>query len=221
MTSDTTKFRNKKRLLYGVGVNDSVETVTGSVQVRTESGCKQKRIRTCPFHAVWSSMLDRCYSKPLRKVNPTYEGCTVCDDWLLFSTFKSWMEKQDWKDKQLDKDLIVPNNMLYSDKTCIFVSQEVNLFIAGDKKFIEGQMPRGVCWSKCAGKYMARCSSKGDSNRYLGLFTSKKEAHNAWLTEKLKLARILASKQDNPLVARALIDRYENYYQYFGEVFDD
>lgn len=36
------------------------------------------------------------------------------------------MIKQDWADKQLDKDLINPNNKLYSPETCFFISGTLN-----------------------------------------------------------------------------------------------
>lgn len=40
-------------------------------------------------------------------------------------------------------------------------------------------------------------------------------AHKAWLQYKLEQARILATKQTDVRVAKALIDRYENYHNYF------
>lgn len=30
----------------------------------------------------------------------------MADEWNTFSNFKNWMEKQNWEDKQLDKDII-------------------------------------------------------------------------------------------------------------------
>ena len=73
-------------------------------------------------------MLQRCYSESHLVRQPTYKGCSVCEEWLTFSNFKSWMEQQDWEGKQLDKDLLVYKNKIYSPETCVFVSSVINSF---------------------------------------------------------------------------------------------
>ena len=45
----------------------------------------------------------------------------------------------------------------------------------------------------------------------LGLFSTAEDAHKAWLAHKLEKAYILAAEQLDERVAKALIDRYENY----------
>lgn len=96
--------QTRKVLVCGVGINDA----TYSVYRYKGSAGSQKRIWACPFYRTWGTMLGRCYSDKFHEQNPTYVGCTVCDEWLTFSKFKAWMETQDWKDKQLDKDILVP-----------------------------------------------------------------------------------------------------------------
>ena len=61
-------------------------------------------------------------------VSPTYKGCSVSEEWLRFSNFKRWMEKQDWDGKQLDKDILFEGNKVYSAETCVFVTSVVNSF---------------------------------------------------------------------------------------------
>lgn len=106
-----------RRLVYGVGVNDADYMLKPTVNGRREC---------CPFYQKWKSMLERCYSDKNFKKYPSYIGCTVCYEWLIFSKFKSWMENQDWKGKQLDKDIRVKGNKIYSPETCSFVSHAVN-----------------------------------------------------------------------------------------------
>lgn len=52
-------------------------------------------------------------------------------------------------------------------------------------------------------------------NKFLGYFDDPKLAHEAWLEFKLKQAYILAGKQSDERIAKALIARYENYEEYF------
>lgn len=49
----------------------------------------------CPFYKTWVSMIRRCYDEKVHELKPCYSGCSVVDEWLLFSNFKSWMEDQD------------------------------------------------------------------------------------------------------------------------------
>lgn len=104
---------HSRKMLCGVGVNDAdyiISPIVNGVQVR------------CPFYNRWKDMIYRCYSEVSQKGNPTYKACTVCDEWLLFSNFKKWMEKQDWKGKQIDKDIKVKGNKEYGPDTCLLVT---------------------------------------------------------------------------------------------------
>jgi len=94
-----------KRLVHDVGVNDS---------------CYGDALR-CPFYSTWVSMLKRCYSKIYQEKNRAYIECAVFNEWLVFSVFKSWMEEQNWKENELDKDILFNGNKIYSPETCIFV----------------------------------------------------------------------------------------------------
>ena len=69
----------------------------------------------------------------------------------------------------------------------------------------------GVCLEKASNKFMATCNDGSGKKKYLGLFDTELEAHKSWLAFKLEQAKILAAEQSDPRVAKALIDRYENY----------
>ena len=110
----------KRTLKYGVGINDAQY----QVQLRNTDNT----LLTCPFYKVWSDMLKRCYSQTFLTKNPTYKGCYVCTPWLTFSNFRKWMETQAWKGKELDKDILIAGNKIYSPETCIYVPQWLNSF---------------------------------------------------------------------------------------------
>ena len=118
-------IRRTKSLINGVGINDATESITKSVFVNG----KYKLVWRCPYYEKWKSMLDRCYFQKGVTRHKAYVDCYVCDEWLTFSNFKSWMETQDWEGRVLDKDLLVYGNKIYSPKTCLFIDQRINSFI--------------------------------------------------------------------------------------------
>ena len=119
-----------KKLVYGVGINDADYATQIKKTIGYENGKqKQKLIWSCHFYEKWKSMLERCYSERFKIKFPTYKDCTVCEEWLTFSNFKSWMEEQDWQGKELDKDLLVVGNKIYSPQTCCFLTKMINTFI--------------------------------------------------------------------------------------------
>lgn len=203
------KINKKKKLVCGVGVNDADYNVCETIIVNG----KQKIVWTCPFYVKWAGMLGRCYDPKCWIRSPSYEGCSAVQEWHLFSNFSSWMIQQDWEGKQLDKDILVTGNKIYGPDTCIFVDSKVNTFLI-ESNASRGDWPIGVIFHKQRGKYMATCRSvETGKQQHLGLFKTAEEAHSAWLEFKLQQAYILAAQQDDSRVAKALIDRYEQYKQ--------
>jgi len=77
-------------------------------------------------YQTWSDMLRRCYNAVLHKKFPTYKDCTVCTSWLNFQNFASWFDLNYIEGCELDKDLRVAGNKVYSPSTCMFVTQAEN-----------------------------------------------------------------------------------------------
>lgn len=132
-------------------------------------------------------MLSRCYSARYQERQPTYKGCTVCEEWLIFSKFREWMTNQDYKDKQLDKDFIIEGNKIYSPETCVFITRELNSFLTL-RSAERGEYPLGVYWNKNSESFIAQVVIKG-KRKSLGCFNSPIAAHQSWQTAKLKLAK--------------------------------
>lgn len=196
-----------KKLVCGVGIND----VDYSLSEPKLINGKKKWFVTCPFYKVWQQMLERCYGKKHAERNPSYVGCSVVEEWFRLSTFKAWMEQQDWEGNHLDKDLLVKGNKVYGPDTCVFISAKVNTFMTENKTSV-GEHPVGVSYDKRKKKFSAQCNDASlGRSKHLGYFTEPQDAHVAWLAFKLTLAKMLASEQTDERVAKALIDRYENY----------
>jgi hypothetical protein len=124
------------------------------------------------------------------------------------------MEQQDWRDKSLDKDIIVPGSKLYSPDTCAFVRATTNLFVTASDA-CRGDYPIGVDFHKPTGKYRAQCGNHfSGKNENLGYYSTPEEAHEAWRKRKHELAQLVAAKESDPRVVEALKKRYsfEEWY---------
>lgn len=82
--------------------------------------------KTTKIYRSWSSMLDRCYNEVQHLRNPSYKGCTVCDEWHNFQVFAEWFELNYIEGYHLDKDIKVKGNKVYSPDYCSYVSQQKN-----------------------------------------------------------------------------------------------
>jgi len=194
---------SNRRLVYGIGINDAIYMISYKVN-NTQV--------TCPYYSTWVGMLERCYCKKYHKKRPTYTDCRVCDSWLLFSNFKSWMNLQDWKGKQLDKDLLVRGNKIYSPETCIFVSSQVNSVLS-DCKASRGIYLIGVTWDKSKNNFLAQCCIAG-KQKILGRYSSEEEAHKVYIQHKQKVILDLINKQSNLKIIQALKNICNNEYSF-------
>ena len=204
------------KLTWGVGVNDlSYRTQVWEELPKNGGKRIQKSVFLCKYYAAWKNMLTRCYSKKYLESYPTYIGTSVCSEWLYAATFKKWMEQQDWRDKCLDKDIIVPGNKLYSPETCTFVLPATNSFVIA-RDASRGAYPIGVHLFKPTGKYRANCGNPFTGKQeYLGLFSTPEEAHEAWRKRKHELAQLVAATESDIRVVEALKKRYsfEEWYK--------
>ena len=200
-----------RKPVYGVGVNDADYVVAKFEFLgRVDGKQKQTAVWRCPYYQAWVNMLTRCYSTEYKERNPTYIGCSVVEGWLTFSNFRAWMVTQEWEGLQLDKDLLIEGNKIYSAETCVFVTPMVNTF-TNDRGSVRGEWLVGVYWHKASKRFRAQCSNPFTKKiECPGRFTCEQEAHRAWLKRKLELAHELAEIQTDQRVAKALIDRYSN-----------
>lgn len=197
-------MRLKRKLVCGVGLNDADYEVQR--KIKNENGEIQRFI--CPFYEKWKSMIDRCYKNHLRGKNVTYFDCTVCDEWLTFSNFKRWMESQDWKGKQIDKDILKPGNRVYCPEFCRMVNQLTNLFICDRSKY-RGKYMIGVHMNKKLMKYQSSCRNPFIGKiEHLGLFDNEIDAHLAWKKRKHELAQLVACNESCQDIKLAIMSMY-------------
>lgn len=165
----TYKTRNQKssKLVSGIGINNS-PFVTNPVGLLRH-----------PAYQYWKSMLTRCACIKLKEREPSYKEVTCCEEWLYFTNFAKWFKDNYIKGWQLDKDILVKDNRIYAPDTCIFIPQEINLFISIKRG--NSKLPIGV--QEQNNKFIAR---DGATRKY---FSSALEAHKDWQIAKYTKAR--------------------------------
>ena len=80
-------------------------------------------------YSLWVSMLNRCYGAGVHLRVPTYKTCEVSENFKNFQYFAEWCNNQlgfGTKGWELDKDLLVRGNKVYSEETCVFIPRVIN-----------------------------------------------------------------------------------------------
>lgn len=189
-----TKSLAHRKLIWGIATNDAPYII--------EQIINGKLIK-CPYYTRWVAMLNRCYDTTFHKKQPKYKLCTVTPKWLLFSNFKTWMKTQEWKNKALDKDILIPNNTIYAPNTCVFITTTLNNLLTNNKAQ-RGKYPQGVNLQKSTGKFRAQCR-KHNKRIFLGWFKTPEAASIAYKTFKKTLIRETALKQTDPRITKGLL----------------
>lgn len=156
--------------------------------------CDVVNPRQYPSYTLWQGLINRCYQQKDYTRNLSYQNCTMCDEWLLYSNFKEWVECPHngyKKGCDIDKDILCKNNVVYSPQTCCFMPSELNKVFTR-RKSSRRDMPIGVILSK-SGKYDARMS-KYKKDCHIGTFNTPEEAFYAYKTAKEQYIKELAEK---------------------------
>ena len=189
--------------VFGVGI-------TGLEPTRDENG------KMIDSYKCWKRMLQRCYSAKYQEKQPTYIGCCVSDDWIYYPNFKNWYNENyyeiDNKTSQLDKDVLIKGNKVYSPDTCVFVPNFINLLFTKRQKS-RGELPIGVCYHKASKKYVAQLRVFKDGKatlKYLGCFNTPNEAFEVYKQAKEDYIKEVADEYKD----RIPVKLYEAMYEY-------
>tara|TARA_R110000782_G_scaffold85221_2_gene165724 strand:- start:21 stop:659 length:639 start_codon:yes stop_codon:yes gene_type:complete len=99
--------------------------------------------RRCRSYSVWSNMMRRCYDIKVQAKQPTYKGCSVCDEWHNYQNYAEWFDKNQIEGFEVDKDIKINGNKIYSPSACSFVSKKDNVSQSHSKKY-KIKSPEGV-----------------------------------------------------------------------------
>ncbi len=196
--------------VFGVGVTSGMTTKCADGKTLYE-------------YNLWCGMLERCYSQKYLKKKPTYVGCGVSNNFTHYGFFKSWCEDQvGYKhlDKQgryfqLDKDLLLKGNKVYSEDACVFLPHEINSALTSCNKR-RGDLYIGVTYDHSkVKKYQATLSYFG-KNKRLARCDTAKEAFYVYKKAKEDHLKTLATKWKGEIDDRA----YEALMNYQIEITD-
>lgn len=155
-------------LVFGIGINDR------SIPSRLNN----KKLKE---YLVWTHMLKRCSKEGWQKA-PTYTDCTVSENFKNYSYFHDWCGCQVGFGEvgyELDKDILLKGNKIYSEDLCVFVPQRINcLFTKRQNK--RGAYPIGVYLNPKSKKFVAQCQDGKGNNQNLGSYLQPLDAFFAY-----------------------------------------
>ena len=197
--------------VYGVGY-------VGEGKYKTkENGKHTKCYRT------WYDMLRRCYDEKNLKRNPTYVNCKVSESFHNFQNFAKWYYDNYYQIEgermELDKDILVKHNKIYSPETCVFVPETINLLFT-KRQNDRGESVIGTSPTKSS-KYVVHCSiinpETGKSkSKYLGTYDTEIEAFEVYKYYKEKNIKEVADYFKNKIPNKL----YNVMYNYEVETTD-
>ena len=224
--SITVKFHNPEHItkctLMSLRTGAVRNPLTPSVYGKGYVGVGYYNSRDVRLYHLWKAMLSRCYCTIRHGHRPTYKDVIVCDEWLNFQNFATWCESQEFfnaKDEkgrvyQLDKDILIRGNKIYSPETCCFVPPEVNTLIL-NRKASRGDNPIGVHFNKTQNKYQANCQVNGKL-AFLGYYKTSEEAFNAYKKAKEAYIKEVAEEWRDSIDPRV----YESLMNWVIEITD-
>ena len=129
---------------------------------------------------MYANMCSRCYRESYQLNNPIYKGCTVCEEWLQDrEAFYRWVQ-ENWytiegEQIDLDKDILVKGNKMYSPETCIFVPHIINIYFE--------RLTKKPVYIPSLKKWQIDIYIEG-KNVNIGFFEKEEEAKKAYIKHK-------------------------------------
>ncbi len=185
----------------------------GRYKIRDENGKLTKCYNT------WHSMLERCYAPKYHKKHPTYIGCEVCKKWLNFQNFAKWYYENyyviEGERIDLDKDILIKGNKVYSPETCVFVPQRINELFTKRQNY-RGKYPIGVMSYGNKNKFRVCCQNIFNKRENLGVYENKEEAFYVYKRFKEKVIKQIADEYKDKIPQKL----YNAMYRYEVEIND-
>ena len=173
------------------GHGDVFDTVVDISEISRQYDCN---------YTVWYSMLQRCHNSKIHKQKPTYSGCAISDNFKSLTYFLDWAKQQvghnsrdgEGRKFNLDKDILIKGNKVYSEDTCCFVPREINVLFVSSRA-TRGANPVGVYYDKVRENYQAYVRVNGKKCA-LGRYTTSEEAFYAYKKAKEAHIKDVANK---------------------------
>ena len=184
-----------RELHYGVGIND----------VMIPYFTRTRTWRT------WNGIIRRTGKRdPNMHSYEAYKDCTLDPRWYKLSAFKEWVEQwDDYENKEVDKDILIPGNLEYGPDTCLMVRRVVNAWF---KPTVKGDLPRGVSWNsgwkkgKSPNPYRAQITPIGGKRTALGVYATIEESSAVFEKARKEQIKVLIETETDPKVKNAIME---------------
>ena len=183
-------------LKYGSFIDRSIKnkyhkSVCGLGYIGEGNYLAQKHGIHSVHYNTWRNMIKRCYDEKTKKKHPSYENCTIADEWLCYQNFAAWSDENiyavDGEKICIDKDILFKGNKLYSENTCIYVPLRINnLFLKGGAA--KSALPIGVHASPNKKRYsvLFNCKQLGTYDTPEEAFAVYKAAKEAYIRKVMR-----------------------------------
>lgn len=155
--------------------------------------------------SLWTGINKRCLIGGYTQSNqPSYIGCT--NEFENFQYFAEWCQSQIgycFKGYQLDKDVLIKGNKIYSPDTCVFIPQELNSLL-NKRQNDRGCLPIGVTFEKDRGTFSAQINT-GTARKRIRGFTDPISAYECYKQHKEARIKEMAQKYKNYIDQRVFI----------------
>ena len=188
-----------RSLCYGVGINDVM--IPYFTKTRTWKTCNGIIRRTDNRDPKW-----------IEQSKTSYLDCTLDSRWYKLSAFKEWIEQwDDFENKEVDKDILIPGNKIYGPDTCLMVRPIVNAWFKPNV-VKRGDLPRGVSWNtgwkkgKSPNPYRAQITPIGGKRIGLGVYATIEEASSVFEKERKEQIKVLIETETDLKVKNAMVE---------------
>lgn len=180
---------------YGVGINDYSGLISShGVHIKS--------------YKCWLRVLERCYDTKYKTKNPSYNNVVICDEWIKFSNFKEWFDKNYVDGYEIDKDILVQGNKVYSPDTCCFVPRRINTLLLNKQRTNTNGII-GVYEEK-PNTYKVNAQIDG-KRKHIGYFKTSEEASAAYVKAKTEYStRVVNEYYNNGLINERIRDAIIN-----------
>lgn len=186
---------------------------------KVKLGLKHSASQKLSYHE-WVAMIDRCYNEKCSHYE-NYKDCYVHNDWLIFENFEKWFNENYYKipgyRMNIDKDILVKGNKIYSPKTCVVVPSILNIqFVRNIKR---RNLALGVVYTENKKRYEAyyyRGEGKNHIRVNLGRYDSVEEAFYKYKEAKENYLKELADRFKEYIPEKL----YKRLYTYEVEITD-
>lgn len=150
-------WTNSTNLRNGQIKNPYHKTVFGIGYYGVGNFAARKNTVKTEEYIKWFSMFNRCYNEKVHMQLPQYKGCSVAEEFHSFQNFAEWYRKKIYPSEyklELDKDLLIDGNKIYSPSACCFLPKEINTTLNTKRKDKDRMRELYLKYRKCVPPYI-------------------------------------------------------------------